>query len=134
MIDELRLSVLLRGEMFSPKEAENLTGLRLQDKLELGEISPRGRYRGKPIPYGTAQLEVPAEIPYDDRLMWIVRALEVNLKQLYECGAEETRVYAGYFYKDQCNFGFSKEELSAIAKLNIDFDISCYDMSDEDEE
>ncbi|WP_444895005.1 hypothetical protein [Microbulbifer sp. SSSA005] len=132
MIAELRLSVLLRGEKFSPKEAENVTGLRLQDKLELGEISPRGPYRGKPVPYGTAQLEVPAEIPYDNRLMWIIRTLEVNLKKLYGCGAEETRIYAGYFYKDQCNFCFNREELSAIAKLDIDFAISCYDISDEE--
>ena len=133
MIDELRLSVLLRGEKFSPKEVEEITGLRLRDKLEVGEISPRGRYRGKPIPFGTAQLEVPTEIPYDDRLMWIIKSLELNLQQLYDCGAEETRIYAGYFYKDQCNFGFSKDELSAIAKLGIDFDISCYDISDDNE-
>ncbi|BBM00231.1 hypothetical protein GL2_03050 [Microbulbifer sp. GL-2] len=35
MISELRLSILLRGEKFSPKEAENVTGLRLQAKLEV---------------------------------------------------------------------------------------------------
>ena len=133
MIDELRLSVLLRGANFSPIEAEDVTGLRLSDKLECGEISPIGRYRDKPVPYGTAQLQVPDEIPYDDRLIWIVKALEENLKKLYDCGAEETQIYAGYFYKDQCNFGFSKDELSAIAELNIDFDISCYDISDDED-
>jgi len=134
MIDELRLSVLLRGEEFSPKKAEEITGLKLRDKLEVGEISPRGRYRGEPVPYGTAQLEVPTEIPYDDRLMWIIRSLEVNLQKLYDCGAKETRICAGYFYKNQCNFGFSKKELLAIAKLEIDFDVSCYDISDDDEQ
>ena len=134
MIDELRLSVLLRGEAFSPKEAEAITGLMLTDKLECGEIASRGSYRGKPVPYGTAQLEVPGEVPYDQRLMWIVNILELHLKQLYSCGAEETRIYAGYFYKDQCNFSFSKKELLALAELDIDFDVSCYDVSEDEKD
>ena len=134
MIDELRLSVLLRGEKFSPREAESITGLELRDKLEFGDIAPRGRYRGKAVPYGTAQLEVPDEIPYDDRFMWLVNTLALHLDKLYKCGAEETRIYAGYFYKDQCNFGFSKEELAELAKLDIDFAISCYDVSDDEDE
>ena len=134
MIDELLLSVSLVGDNFSPKEAETITGLSLRKKLEVGEISPIGRYRGKPIPYGSASLEVPDEIPYGERLMWIVNVLQENLNQLYDCGAEETHISAGYLYKDQCNFEFSKEELAALAKLNIDFAISCYDVSDEENE
>jgi len=132
MIDELRLSVLLRGETFSPKEAEKSTGLNLVDKLEVGEIAIRGRYRGKPVPYGTAQLEVPDDIPYGERLLWIIGVLEIHLDSLYSMGADTTRIYAGYFYKDQCNFGFGKNELLALAKLNIDFDISCYDATDDE--
>ena len=130
MIDELRLSVLLRGDAFSPKEAERATGLNLQDKLEVGEIATKGRYRGKPVPYGTAQLEAPEEIPYGESLLWIIGALEKHLDSFYGMGADTTRIYAGYFYKDQCNFGFGKNELQALAKLNIGFDISCYDITD----
>jgi hypothetical protein len=129
MIDELRLSVLLRGESFSPKEAEEITGIKLSNKFELGEISSRGRYRDKPLPYGTAHLEVPGTVSYDDKLMWLVSILESHLETWYSCGAEKTRIYAGYLYKDQCNFGLTKEEILALSKLNIDFDISCYDTS-----
>jgi len=133
MINELRLSVLLRGEKFSPKEAEKVTGLNLQDKLEVGAIAPRGRFRGKPVPYGSAQLEVPDNIPYGERLLWIIEVLGKHLSSFYSMGAETTRIYAGYFYKDQCNFGFGKDELQALAKLNIDFDISCYDITEDEE-
>lgn len=111
-----------------------MTGVDLQDKLEVGEIAPRGPHRGKPVPYGTAQLEVPEEIPYGERLLWIIEMLKKHLDTFYSLGAETTRIYAGYFYKDQCNFEFTKLELLGLTKLNIDFAISCYDISDDEEE
>ncbi len=134
MIDEIRLSVLFRGEQFSPEEAERISGLVLTSKLEIGDIPKRGRYKGRPVPYGSAQLVAPDDVPDDDKLMWLISALEGKLELLYNCGAEETEIYAGYFYKDQCNFGFTKEELLALAKLHIDFGVSCYDISKDDDD
>lgn len=133
MIDELRLSVLFKGEEFSPKKAEEQTGISLRDKLESGDIAERGPYKGKPIPYGKGILEVPEEIPYGQRIMWLVKVLEPSLEIIYGLGAEPTQIYAGYFYKDQCNFEFTPQEIHAISKLNIEFGISCYDVSDDEE-
>ena len=132
MIEELRLSVLFRGEGFSPIKAEEKTGVFLRDKLEVGDISKRGPYRGKPTPYGSGVLEVPAEIPYGHRIMWLVNVLEGKLETIYNLGAEPTQIYAGYYYKDQCNFEFTPQEIQAISKLNIEFGISCYDVSDDE--
>ncbi len=133
MIDELRLSVLFKGDKFSPKKAEEQTGVSLRNKLEVDDIPERGPYKGKPIPYGKGVLEVPKEIPYGQRIMWLVKVLEPNLERIYSLGAEPTQIYAGYFYKDQCNFEFSPQEIQAIAKLDIEFGISCYDVSDDEE-
>ena len=133
MIDEVRLSVLFKGEGFSPKKAEEETGISLRDKLEVGDIAERGLHKGKPIPYGRGVLEVPKEIPYGQRIMWLVDLLEPSLERIYALGAEPTQIYAGYFYKDQCNFEFTRQEIQAISKLNVKFGISCYDVSDDDE-
>ena len=132
MIDELRLSVLFRGEKFSPKEAEERTGIPLQDKLEVGEVAQRGPYKGKSVPYGSGLLKVPDEVPYGDRIMWLLKLLKPRLEIMYGLGAEPTQIYAGYFYKDQCNFHFTPQELQAISELNIEFGISCYDVSDDE--
>lgn len=86
MIDEFRLNVPLRGEKFAPKAAQDVTRLGLQDILEAAEISPGGHYWGKPVSYGTVQLQVVTKIRYGDRLMWIISVLEVHLKQLYGFG------------------------------------------------
>jgi hypothetical protein len=133
MIDELKVSVLFRGENFSPNYAEKITGLKLSDKLEVGDITKKRIHKGKPLTFGSGPLHTPDDIPNDERVMWIVNALEGKLETFYECGAEKTRIYAGYFYKHQCNFSFSKEDFQGIAKLNIDFWVSCYDRSDDED-
>ncbi len=132
MISKISISILLQGEIFSPKEAEKSTGLHLSKKHEVGDIGKEGKYKNKPLPYGSAILEAPENIPMDEKFSWLMQSLEDTLEKLYKCGAGETRIYAGYFYKNQCNLTFTKEELNAIARLNIDLWLSCYDMPDED--
>lgn len=129
MIEELKLSVLLRGATFSPSQAEQSTGLTLSNTLEVGDTVLRGPLRGQPAPYGSGHLDVPDTIPYGARLMWLVEQLERHLSTFYALGANPTRIYAGYFYTHQCNFGFNPEELQAVAALGMDFDISCYDVT-----
>ena len=132
MIEKLSVSILLQGKEFSPLEAEKRTGLTLKKKSECGDIGKKGKYKNKPLPYGSALLETPSNIPTDDKFSWLIEALKVNLETLYKCGADESKIYAGYFYKNQCNFMFTKQELKEIAALNIDLWVSCYDYSDED--
>src|SRR3954471_23709024 len=55
----IRVFAVLRawGEKFSPSEAERLAGILFSEKSEPGELGARGRYAGKPRPYGTAELQ-----------------------------------------------------------------------------
>ena len=46
----------LWGKQFSPKAAEEKTGLELSCKVEPGQIGKYGRYKNKPTPYGAASL------------------------------------------------------------------------------
>ena len=132
MIEDISASILIHGERFSPNQAEKITGLELQDKMEVGDIASKGRYKGKAIPYGSGLLVPPKHIDMFDRMMWLVKALDGKIDQLKEIGADEPNIHIGYFYKNQCNLVLSKEELTALAKLEIDFSFSCYDVSDEE--
>ena len=130
MIDEISVSILFQGETFSPKLAEEITGFDFEDKNEVGDIGTRGRYKGKAIPYGSAQITPPKHIEMHDRILWLAKALDGKVDQFQAMGSDEPYIYIGYFYKNQCNLSLSKEELAAIAKLNIEFCFSCYDVSD----
>lgn len=52
MANELIYSVLLTGKHFSPGEFEDETGLQLSEKLEVGEMVKRGRFKGGPSAIG----------------------------------------------------------------------------------
>ena len=133
MIEEISVSITFQGTKFSPKVAEEETGLHLVNKKEPGDIERIGKYKGTPIPYGACDIEPPDDIDFNDRILWLAELLDGKLELFYKCGAEEPRLYIGYFYKDQCNLSLSKEELSAISKLGLELCFSCYDMSGDDE-
>lgn len=132
MIDEISVSILFQGETFSPKMAEEITGFNFEDKNEAGDVATRGRYKGKALPYGSARLIPPKHIQIHDKILWLAKALNGKIDLLQAMGADEPYIYIGYFYKNQCNLSLSKEELVAIAQLNIEFCFSCYDVSDEE--
>lgn len=126
MIEKVQVSVLFQGSKFSPSIAEIQTGIELVEKFEIGDIGKYGEFRGKPIPFGSAILETPEHVQNEDKLIWLLSILEKELSKFYALGAEETRIYIGYFCKNQCNFVQSKEETRLLSKLDIDLWISCY--------
>jgi hypothetical protein len=114
----------LYGEGFSPKAAEVLTGLSFKEKNELHEIGTRGRYIGKPIPYGNAILE--AQVEHASNLDKILDLIGNHLTIFRDCGAEDIVLHCDVFFDKQCNFEFSEPQLAKISKLNIPLTISCY--------
>lgn len=129
----IRASCLLSGKTFSPRIAEERTGLRFTKKNELGEIGTIGRYREKPIPYGHAILEA----PFDSRTKpgvvmpeeWIVDTISSHIEELRSCGATSIDLDLNVTWQDQCNLAFDAVFLQKLGKLNIDFLLSCYEGS-----
>ena len=125
----------LWGERFSPTEAEGVTGLALVRKNEPGEIGLRGKYHGRPIPYGSGSLEPPESVPPADRLGWLLERAAPHAEAFRRLGAELWRLHIGVRYWDQCNMEFSPAEMATIAALRVPFTISCWDCSpDQDED
>lgn len=101
--------------------------VKLADAHEAGAIGYAGIYRGKPIPYGSASIEVSDKAEQNwanfDALLSL---LESCIDSLREAGADDITLLCSLFYDGQCNFGFSKEQLRRIAALKVDLPISCY--------
>ena len=79
MIDDISVSINFSGDKFSPTKGENITGLIFSDKIEFGDIGVRGKYKGKPVPYGSGTLKVSKDINMHNRILWLTEALSGKL-------------------------------------------------------
>jgi hypothetical protein len=126
---DLQPILTLWGERFSPRRAEEATGHSLAQKREPGELGVRGRYRGQPLPYGAAWLEVPPDVEPARRIAWLIEQAEHHLVTLRELGATLCKLHLDVRYWDQCNLTFRPQELARIAALGVPFTITCWDRS-----
>ena len=131
MISEISADIIFRGEKFSPKQAESQTGIQFSEKNEVGDIGVKGAFKGKPIPYGYALLQPPAEIDDAEKIYWLAEKMEDKIDIVRDCGADDIYFYIGYFYEDQCNCELTTKELKAISSLEIPFAFSCYDITED---
>jgi len=124
---KIRASCGIKGKSFSPKKFASLSLIPLDEAHEVGAIGLVGIYRGKPIPYGSATIQVSPKAEEEwsqfDKLLELV---EASKEALSHSGAEEVYLSCSLFHDGQCNFGFSMCQLKRIAALNLDLVISCY--------
>src|ERR1043166_7495069 len=121
--------LVLWGERFSPRRAEELTGLTLSKKDEPGEIASRGRHKGQPRPYGAADIEVSKDVASNHRLESLLELAGPHLETLRKAGVSSCHVHVDVRYWDQCNLEFEPEVIARIAALGLAFTISCYDYT-----
>ena len=124
---KIRASFSASGEKFSPAIFSKINSFKLVDANEPGNIGRRGRYRGKPEPYGSARIEVSDKAEDDwssfDNLLTV---MENCIDDLREAGAEDISLYVSLFHDGQCNFAFSNDQLKRMVALNVDLPVSCY--------
>jgi len=120
------------GPLFSPGQVEAATGVRFTTKNEPGELGARGRYRGKAIPYGRADISGNASgaalVSPDSELL--KQALAI-IEPCRIAGATSFVLHLDVKYWNQCNLEFSPSFLSAIAALGADVTITCYEGNSE---
>lgn len=113
------------GTQFRPGEID----YPFTTSTEPGTIGIEGRYRDKPVPYGSIIIEVPRQIPNNKRIEYIVRTVLPLMPDLKRAGATEWYLNIGRFYSSQCNEAFSTEELKLLASLDCPLQYSAYKVS-----
>ncbi|MCB9061886.1 MAG: hypothetical protein H6622_10220 [Halobacteriovoraceae bacterium] len=128
-----QISLSIYGDSFSPSKIKESEDLKFDNKNEVGDIGKRGRYKGKPIPYGGASLYIEKKFPVKekdgDELIpsSFLDLIENNMDSFKNAGGTDIELRLSIFWKDQCNFDFSPDLIKRIGNLNIPFLISCYD-------
>ena len=116
------VTCILIGKHFKPRELKG--DLLLEDIQERGETGTFGRYKGKPIPYGSAVLRFKDS---NNSLEIALEKLHSNYQRLKDSNVEQMLLTLNVAYKDQCNFDIEKESIKKLAQMDIDFSISCYE-------
>lgn len=124
-----KVSCSIIGENFSPSNLEKKIKYIFNDKNEVGDIGSKGRYKDKPIPYGSVDVYPPDEFLSENeitQLEWIIEFLEKNKEQISKSKIDDVRIMVSIFYETQCNLSFDSDLLKRISELKLDLNISCY--------
>jgi len=125
---EITCHCLLQGSKFSPTLTERLHGIKLEGKNEIGDIGKIGKYKNKPIPYGSGVFVISNNLldPSYDHYKKI-DLLEKLIPKLKSYGVEFMDVLITVAYYNQCNFELSSLLLRRLAALKIPISFSCYE-------
>ena len=126
----LETSIVFRalGSSFSPAKVEARTGIVFSKKNERGEPGTSGRYRGSPIPYGSAELAgraVQADLVSPDSEFF--GAVQILVPACSAAGATEMNLHLDVAFSDQCNLEMGPEFIAAVGRLGITLTMSCFE-------
>lgn len=79
----------LYGKSLDVLKLEKQLDSTLERKTILGQLAKRGRYKGKPNPYGACQVVVPKDVILDKRIEWLADCIAVNIDIFRKCGADD---------------------------------------------
>jgi len=121
----ITFTMRLQGVAFSPAEAETRSGLAFTMRVEPGTIVSSGRYSGSALPYGWAELRCDADAHGHPGEKFFFEA-SILAGVGASCGATQRVLHIEVAYQDQCNFEWSCESLSAVARLGLPVTVSCF--------
>jgi hypothetical protein len=75
--------------------------------------------------YGAANIVAPEDVPWSDRLDWVIRETELHLGSLRSFGATDFHIHIAIDYSHQCNLEFTPEQTQRIGALGLHFSIDC---------
>jgi hypothetical protein len=120
MIVRTQVSFSAIGDQFTPSKV----CAQFSEAHDPGVIGKLGRYRGVPVPYGSADIIVPEEV--EEKIAYVHGHAFPFLRDMRQAGAENFSLHITYQYDAQCALGFSKEELKLIMQLECDLAIDCW--------
>jgi hypothetical protein len=119
MITRTQISFVASGETFRP----STVSAPFSEAEEPGAIGRIGRYRGVPVPFGSASFDVPETEP--DGIRYLHRLVFPLMTALRAAGATDFFIHITYDYHRQCALGFDSNELRMLAEFGCQVGIDC---------
>jgi hypothetical protein len=120
------ISIQIQGPEFRPSQVH----FRFTEQQDPGVIGKFGRYRGQPVPYGSADFVVPSSVSRAQGITYLVHTIEPVLDAIRAAGATDWHISIDRYYHAQCNEEYSLEELKLIARLGCGFIYSAHEVSE----
>ena len=120
------IDIVFEGDKFSPRKLGTLTAFKIEVLAEYGEISDKGRYKGKLWPYGLGILKIQLTETEDinKTLKKVVTELLEMKSIIHKCGVDEITLDLENFSQAETEITIDKEIIKLISKLNATIDIS----------
>jgi hypothetical protein len=116
----------LSGQEFQPALLkQKLEDIELRNVTNPGDLATVGKYKGKPIPYGSCTVVTPTGIEPDKRIEWIADFIKKHEKIFRDCGATDFRVQINWT-GIQGNMELKATELEKLADLRIPLNMNYF--------
>ena len=119
----------ISGAEFSPSAAERASQVLFSEKIEPGETSSRGRYRGMPASQGWGKhdfLVPPEDVDLISAHSGVLATLERCVPVYKAAGSQEIILHFNISYTSQCNLQFTAPLLRRLANLGVDVTLTCF--------
>ena len=120
------IDIVFAGPRFRPQVLKEKGNLALEVVAEAGEMATKGRYKGRPSPYGLALLKVSAGTADDINPLLnetLNRLMELQ-PLLVESGVEEITLDLEHYVKTEGQIKMDKDLVRKISALNANIDFS----------
>src|SRR4051812_26230816 len=126
MVTRTQISLVAGGDAFRP----STLAAPFADAEDPGAIGKRGRYRGVPVPAGSATFVVPETEKQGIR--YLHSAVYPLMPALRAAGATDFSIHISYHYDQQCALGFEAEEMQLLAEFGCAVSIDCWKEDSDD--
>ncbi|MDI1355609.1 MAG: hypothetical protein PSX36_11860 [bacterium] len=120
------IDIVFEGSKFSPTKLKELTNLDIESLAEYGEMGKKGRYKGKPMPYGLGLLKI-SQISSENvnrSLKRIIDRLLLKKSALSKSGVDEITLDLENFSQEDIEMTIDREIIKKVSSLNASIDIS----------
>jgi len=126
MVTRTQISLVASGEKFRPSTID----APFSDAEDPGAIGKLGRYRGVPVPVGSATFSVPDG--EKEGIQYLHTLVYPLMPVLRAGGATDFFIHITYHYDQQCSLGYAPEAMRMLADFGCEVVIDC--SKDDDDE
>lgn len=120
----------LTGQEFRPSMLpDKISDIQLRNAIDPGDLGTLGRYKDKPLPYGSCIVVTPTEVKPEKRIEWIADYVKKHKQIFIDSGATDFHIQITWT-GIQGNMEFNVKELEKLADLKVPVNMN-YFLKDE---